>query len=101
MALPWSRTARSWKEDETESASGRSTHARGDRLTPQCQANRRLPQYNALFYPMPCYLCAGAIVQFGIKKVVVGEANSAPEARDFMESHGTEVVNLDMKECRN
>jgi cytosine deaminase len=49
---------------------------------------------------MPCYLCAGAIVQFGIKKVVVGESNSAPEASDFMESHGIEVVNLDLKECR-
>jgi cytosine deaminase len=49
---------------------------------------------------MPCYLCAGAIVQFGIKKVVVGESESAPEASDFMKSHGIEVVNLDLKECR-
>ena len=23
---------------------------------------------------MPCYLCAGAVVQFGIKKVIVGES---------------------------
>jgi cytosine deaminase len=49
---------------------------------------------------MPCYLCAGAVVQFGIKKVVVGEAESAPEARYFMESHGIEVVNLHLPECR-
>ena len=49
---------------------------------------------------MPCYFCAGAIVQFGIRKVVVGEANSAPEARDFMESHDIEVINLDLAECR-
>jgi cytosine deaminase len=49
---------------------------------------------------MPCYLCAGAIVQFGIKKVVVGESSSAPEASDFMKSHGIEVINLDLKECR-
>jgi len=48
----------------------------------------------------PCYLCAGAVVQFGIKKVVVGEAESAPEARYFMESHGIEVMNLDLPECR-
>jgi creatinine deaminase len=41
--------------------------------------------HNTMLYStlMPCYLCAGAIVQFGIKKVVVGEANSAPEASDF------------------
>ncbi|SNQ59932.1 nucleoside deaminase [Candidatus Methanoperedens nitratireducens] len=25
---------------------------------------------------MPCYLCAGAVVQFGIKKVVVGESRT-------------------------
>ncbi len=47
---------------------------------------------------MPCYLCAGAAVQFGIKRVVAGEAESAPEAREFMESHGIEVVNLDLAE---
>jgi cytosine deaminase len=49
---------------------------------------------------MPCFLCAGAIVQFGIKKVVVGEAKSAPAARDFMQSQGIEVVDLDLTECR-
>jgi cytosine deaminase len=58
--------------------------------------------HNTILYStlMPCYLCAGAVVQFGIKKVVVGEASSAPEARNFMESHGIEVVDLDLKECR-
>jgi cytosine/creatinine deaminase len=49
---------------------------------------------------MPCYLCAGAMVQFGIKKVVVGEEKSAPAARDFMLSQGIEIVNLDLPECR-
>lgn len=49
---------------------------------------------------MPCYLCAGAVVQFGIKKVVVGEEKSAPAARDFMLSHGIEVVNLEIAQCR-
>ncbi|MGC9514037.1 nucleoside deaminase [Methanocrinis sp.] len=49
---------------------------------------------------MPCYLCAGAAVQFGIKRVVAGEAESAPEARKFMESHGIEVENLDLAECK-
>ena len=49
---------------------------------------------------MPCFLCAGAVVQFGIKKVIVGEAKSAPVAREFMRSHGIEVVDLDLPECR-
>ncbi len=69
-----------------------------------CLRNARLTggYHNTILYStlMPCYLCAGAIVQFGIEKIVVGEANSAPEARNFMESHGIDVINLDLKECR-
>lgn len=58
--------------------------------------------HNTVLYStlMPCYLCAGAVVQFGIKKVVVGEDISAPGASDFMKSHGIEVINLNLKECR-
>lgn len=49
---------------------------------------------------MPCYLCAGAVVQFGIKKVIVGESRTFPGAKDFMVSHGVEVVDLDLNECQ-
>ncbi|NCJ08573.1 nucleoside deaminase [Synechococcales cyanobacterium C] len=49
---------------------------------------------------MPCYLCAGAVVQFGIPKVIAGEARTFPGAREFMESHGVEVIDLDLSECR-
>lgn len=49
---------------------------------------------------MPCYLCAGAVVQFGIKKVIAGESQTFPGAREFMESHGVEVVDLDLNECK-
>ena len=45
---------------------------------------------------MPCYLCAGAAVQFGIKKVIAGESETFAGARDFMESHGIEVVDLNL-----
>lgn len=48
---------------------------------------------------MPCYLCAGAVVQFGIQKVIAGEAKTFAGAREFMESHGVEVVDLDLPEC--
>ncbi len=48
---------------------------------------------------MPCYFCAGAAVQFGIKKVVVGESRTFPGAPEFMRSHGIEVVDLDLPEC--
>jgi cytosine deaminase len=49
---------------------------------------------------MPCYFCAGAAVQFGIKKVIVGEAETFAGARTFMESHGIEVVDLNLQECK-
>ena len=48
---------------------------------------------------MPCYLCSGAVVQFGIKKVIVGESRTFPGGKEFMESHGVEVIDLDLPEC--
>lgn len=48
---------------------------------------------------MPCYMCAGTIVQFKIPKVIVGESNTFDGAREFMESHGVEVVDLNLPEC--
>jgi cytosine deaminase len=49
---------------------------------------------------MPCYLCAGAIVQFGIKTAIVGESATFAGAREFMESHGVEVIDLDAIACK-
>jgi len=48
---------------------------------------------------MPCYLCAGAVVQFGIKKVIVGENKTFEGAVEFMQQHGVEIVNLQNEEC--
>lgn len=48
---------------------------------------------------MPCYMCAGTIVQFKIPKVIVGESKTFEGAREFMESHGVEVVDLQNEEC--
>jgi cytosine deaminase len=48
---------------------------------------------------MPCYMCAGTIVQFKIPKVIVGESRTFPGARAFMEAHGVEVIDLDLPEC--
>lgn len=49
---------------------------------------------------MPCYLCAGAVVQFGIKKVIAGESKTFPGAKELMESQGVEVIDLDLDECK-
>jgi cytosine deaminase len=56
---------------------------------------------NTILYStlMPCYLCGGAVVQFNIPKVIVGEARTFNGSEKFMLDHGVEVVNLDLIEC--
>jgi cytosine/creatinine deaminase len=49
---------------------------------------------------MPCHLCAGAVVQFGIKTVIAGESKTFPGTQDFMESQGVKVIDLDLAECK-
>lgn len=48
---------------------------------------------------MPCYLCAGAVVQFGITRVIAGESRTFEGTRQFLEQHGVEVIDLDSDEC--
>ena len=48
---------------------------------------------------MPCYLCSGAVVQFGIPKVVVGESVNFPGGPEFMKQHGANVIDLHNTEC--
>lgn len=48
---------------------------------------------------MPCYLCAGAVVQFGIKRVIAAESKTFPGAKEFMVSRGVEVIDLNLNEC--
>jgi len=48
---------------------------------------------------MPCYMCAGTVVQFRIPKVIVAEARTFPGAPEFMRQHGVDVVDLDLDEA--
>lgn len=48
---------------------------------------------------MPCYMCAGTVVQFNIKKVIVGESKTFAGAVDFMRQHQVEVIDLNNQEC--
>ncbi len=73
-------------------------HGEMDCLT---NAGRQRSYRDTVIYStlMPCYMCAGTIVQFKIPKVVVGESRTFGESQAFMESHGVEVVVLDLDEC--
>jgi cytosine deaminase len=62
----------------------------------------RRPRYdNVTLYTTlsPCMMCSGTVLQFGIPRVVVGEAKNFPGNLDFLRSHGVEVVLLDDPEC--
>jgi len=74
------------------------THAEIDclRRAGRIGSFKRTVLYSTL---MPCYLCAGAVVQFGIGKVIVGESRTFAGAADFMRSQGVEVIDLDLPDC--
>jgi cytosine/creatinine deaminase len=48
---------------------------------------------------MPCFLCAGAVVQFGIPHVIVGEDINFSGSADFLMEHGVKVEVLQDQRC--
>ena len=80
-------------------------HAEIDCLT---NAGRQKSYKDTVLYStlMPCYLCSGAAVQFGVPKVIVGESVNFPggdakcgRSPEFMRSAGIEVIDLHDEEC--
>ncbi|MCX4422306.1 nucleoside deaminase [Streptomyces mirabilis] len=47
----------------------------------------------------PCWYCSGLVRQFGISRVVVGEAETFHGGHDWLAEHGVEIVLLDDSEC--
>lgn len=48
---------------------------------------------------MPCHLCGGAIMQFGIPRVVVGESVNFAGAGFQLRKHGVQVIDLHDHQC--
>lgn len=48
----------------------------------------------------PCWYCSGLIRQFGISRVVIGEASTFSGGHEWLAEHGVEIVVLDDPECR-
>lgn len=80
-------------------------HAEIDCLT---QAGRQRTYKDTVLYStlMPCFLCSGAAVQFGVPKVVVGESVNFPGGEgpggtspQFMRGQGIEVIDLADPQC--
>ncbi|MBO0805940.1 MAG: nucleoside deaminase [Nocardiopsaceae bacterium] len=49
----------------------------------------------------PCDMCAGAILLYGIPRVVMGENTTFAGAEDLLRARGVEVVNAGSRECEN
>ncbi len=47
----------------------------------------------------PCDMCTGAILLYGIPRVVIGENRTFVGGEDYLRSRGVKVVNLDSREC--
>ncbi len=47
----------------------------------------------------PCWYCSGLVRQFGISRLVVGEARTFTGGHDWLAEHGVEVLVLDDPEC--
>ena len=58
---------------------------------------RRATMYTTL---SPCDMCTGAILLYGIPRVVIGENRTFMGGEDLLRSRGVEVVNLDSTECK-
>src|SRR6476620_11689025 len=62
-------------------------------------AGRRIHRHDTTMYTtlQPCFMCTGAIVQFGIPRVVIGDTvnASSDETIRFLRSRGIEVIVLD------
>jgi cytosine deaminase len=58
---------------------------------------RRATLYSTL---SPCDMCSGAILLYGIPKVVIGENRTFRGPEDYVQLRGVEVVILDNQECR-
>ena len=57
---------------------------------------RRSTMYTTL---SPCDMCTGAILLYGIPRVVMGENRTFIGGEELLRSRGVEVVNLDSAEC--
>ena len=49
----------------------------------------------------PCDMCSGAVLLYGIKKVIVGENKTFTGPEDYLRSRGVEVNVVDNVECKH
>jgi cytosine deaminase len=65
------------------------------------KAGRRVRYDGVTLYTTlsPCMMCAGTLLQFGVRRVVVGEDRNFRGNIAFLRSHGVEVRLIDDADC--
>jgi cytosine/creatinine deaminase len=65
------------------------------------KAGRQKNYKNVTLYTSlsPCMMCTGTIIQFGIKRVVIGENTTFGGNEEFLRSRGVEVIIADDADC--
>ena len=58
---------------------------------------RRATLYSTL---SPCDMCSGAILLYGVPKVVIGENQTFRGPEEYLQSRGVELIIADDRECR-
>ena len=58
---------------------------------------RRATLYSTL---SPCDMCSGAVLLYGIPKVVIGESRTFSGPEEYLRTRGVNVVNADNQECQ-
>ena len=58
---------------------------------------RRATMYTTL---SPCDMCTGAILLYGISRVVLGENTTFMGGEDYLRARGVEVINLKSTACK-
>jgi len=58
---------------------------------------RRATLYSTL---SPCDMCSGAVLLYGIPKVVIGENQTYCGAEEYVKSRGVEIVVVNNQKCR-
>ncbi len=49
----------------------------------------------------PCPMCTGAILLYGIKKVIIGENKTFLGSEELLKNNGVEVIVIDNQECKD
>ncbi|SFC62288.1 nucleoside deaminase [Pseudoalteromonas denitrificans] len=49
----------------------------------------------------PCDMCSGAVLLYGISKIVIGENHTFKGPEEYLKSRGVNIINLDNEVCKN